>query len=82
MLKSVHIKNTVAGSSVLSKLWSADFVLISADVHIIENYHNIDRTEDHATVFLKWADFNEQNFPRKSYLTFSFSVEKAYTKGQ
>ena len=31
---------------------SADLVLISVDV-FIENYHNFERTEDRATVFLK-----------------------------
>ena len=34
---------------------SADFVLISADV---ENDRNFEKTEDHATVFLKWTDFS------------------------
>ena len=45
---SVHFMNTVARSSVL---------LISADVLCIENDHNSERTEDRATVFLKWTDF-------------------------
>ena len=49
-LKSVHFKETVARSSFLSKLW---YFLIC-----IEKYHNFERNEDLATVFLKWTDFN------------------------
>ena len=37
---------------------SADFVLIS-----VENDHNFEQNEDHATVILKWMDFTkEMNF--------------------
>ena len=32
---------------------SADFVLIS-----VENDHNFEQNEDHATVILKWMDFS------------------------
>ena len=38
---------------VIFNITSADFVLISADVCIIENDHNFERTEDCATMFLK-----------------------------
>ena len=64
-IKSVHFKNTVKRSSVLSKLWSfsicnasAEIETKSADVFIIENNHNFDTTEDRATVLLKWTDFS------------------------
>jgi hypothetical protein len=55
-LKSVHFKNTVVRSSVLSKLCLADFVLISANVLL----KMIIRTEDCTTVFLKWTDFRQK----------------------
>ena len=41
---------------------SADFVLISADVLLKITICNFDKTEDRATVFLKWTDFS---FTRK-----------------
>ena len=38
---------------------SAEIKTKSADVFIIEDDHNFERTEDHATVILKWTDFTE-----------------------
>ena len=58
-LKSVHVLGQ--SYSILSSIrtmiifnyTSADIVLISANVHIIKNDHNFDRTEDCTTVLLK-----------------------------
>ena len=40
---------------------SAEIKTKSADVCIIENDHNCERTEDHATVFKKRMDFSPIN---------------------
>ena len=49
-LKSIHFKKTVAPISILSKLWYFCYDLYW-------KYHNFERNEDCATVFLKWTDF-------------------------
>ena len=68
LLKSVHFKNTVARSSVLSKSFSVYYISWNQNKVnwcIIENYHNFERTEGCTTVFLKWTDFND-GFKRAS----------------
>ena len=50
LLKSLHFKNLV-----LFNITSAAFVLIC-----IEKYHNFERNEDRAIVFLKWTDFTQK----------------------
>ena len=35
-------------------------VTFSEKLNFIENYHNFERTEDRATVFLKWTDFKKK----------------------
>ena len=58
VLKSVHFKKTVAGSSFLSTLWYF--------FYLYWKYQNFERIEIRATVFLKWTDF------RKHGLFFKF----------
>ena len=60
-LNSVHFMNTVARSSVHSKIWSFSIIhqltLFWFSWCIIENDHISEWIEDRATVFLKWTDF-------------------------
>ena len=60
-LKSVHFKNTVARSSVLSKFWSFSIInqltLFWFQLMYYWNNHALESTEDLKTVFLKWSDY-------------------------
>ena len=53
VLKSVHFKKTVAKIFVSFKI-AVLFVLICIE----SMYHNFERNEIRATVFLQWTDFN------------------------
>ena len=53
VIKSVHFKILISFKIVVVfNTTSADFVLMSADI-VLENNHNFERNEDHATIFLK-----------------------------
>jgi hypothetical protein len=62
LVTSVHFKNTVARSSVHSKIWSFPIILQLTlfwfSRCIIENDHNVEWSEDRTTGFLKWTDFS------------------------
>jgi len=74
LLKTVYLKNTVAQSSVFSKSWSFSI--------IIENDHNPERTEDRATVFLKWTDFNlPGQFSLSGQISFALGSSKTNLSG-
>ena len=47
---------------VLFNTTSADIKTKSADVSYIEKYHNFERNEGPATVFLKWTDFRSLSY--------------------
>ena len=53
VLKSVHFKNTYICAILISFKIVVLFVLIC-----IEMYHNFERNENRATVFLKWTNFS------------------------
>ena len=70
--KDSHLLSDVNYLSLLKSVHFKPCRRLKWMVPIIENDHNFERTEDRATVFLKWTDFKKQNFPRKSYITSSF----------
>ena len=83
ILKSVHFKNTVARSSVHSKIWSFSLIhqltLFWFSWCNIENDHNFEWTEDRANGFLKWIDFTSKIF-QNSWTAVVFTGRPNFSK--